>query len=206
MKPEELIAIYGGTFSRELGIDLSVRSGEEIFRWLVASILFGARISWKIAERTWRILDRLSLLSPHALAVSQEEALIRALDEGGYARYDFRTAAKLREAAKTLIERYASDPEMLHLQASGSRDLESRIMGLASGIGPLTAEIFLREMRGIWEKADPPLSELAFREAKSLGYLPEGIGDRRLALELLPAAIDLNEMEAALIRKGLSRS
>ncbi len=204
MDPEKLVSIYGGTFSRELGIDLSGRCGEEIFRWLVASILFGARISWKVAEKSWRSLDRHSLLSAHALAFSKEDALIRALDEGGYARYDNRTAAKLREASKTLIERYESDPEILHERASDHIDLERRIMALAGGIGPLTAEIFLREMRGIWEKAQPPLSEFAFREAKSLGLLPEGIADRRLALELLPAASDLNEVEAALIRKRLA--
>ncbi len=51
------------------------------------------------------------------------------------------------------------------------RDLEQRIKALGKGIGDTTVGIFLRELRGIWPKADPPLSPLALAGAKALGYL-----------------------------------
>ena len=37
------------------------------------------------------------------------------------------------------------------------------------GIGPITVNIFLRELRGIWKKADPEFCEYVQIAAKNLG-------------------------------------
>ena len=75
--------------------------------------------------------------------------LVRILDAGGYVRYDFSTATKLINIMSALMERYGSLEE-LYQQSSDTKDLENRLKEF-KGIGPVTAQIFLREMRGVWD-------------------------------------------------------
>ena len=48
--------MLGGRYSAELGIDVDAGDAE-IKRWFLAATLFGARISARIAERAFRVLD-----------------------------------------------------------------------------------------------------------------------------------------------------
>jgi hypothetical protein len=89
--------------------------------------------------------------------------LVKILDDGGYVRYDFSTATKLLNLVKQLQEKYGSLTE-LHRQAKDTRDLEGKLMQF-KGIGPVTTNIFLRELRTVWEKADPGLLDLVKQEA-----------------------------------------
>ena len=107
-------------------------------------------------------------------------------------------------------EHYQGSLERLHEAAADHEDLERRLMDLAPGIGPATVNIFLRELRGIWAKADPPLSPLAQAAAEHLGLLPRGLDPREALAELerhwqaQPAAgHDFADLEAALVRLGL---
>ncbi len=82
-------------------------------------------------------------------------------------------------------------------------------MELAPGIGPATTNIFLRELRGIWPQADPPLSPLAQAAAEYLKLLPPGLSDREALRRLeqhwqaQPVAdYDFADLEAALVRLG----
>jgi hypothetical protein len=43
----------------------------------------------------------------------------------------------------------------LHALASNSRDVEDRLLTFY-GVGPVTVNIFLRELRPFWKKANPP--------------------------------------------------
>ena len=132
------------------------------------------------------------------------------LDEGGYARYDFKTATKLLNVMGTLKEQYQGSLERLHALSGSYADLEARLRGLAGGIGPATVNIFLRELRGIWARATPPLSPLAQRAGEHLGLFPPGLTPEA-ALEALTlewrgqpvAGYDLADLEAALVRLGL---
>lgn len=71
--------------------------------------------------------------------------------------------------------------------------------------------IFLRELRGIWDKADPPLSPLALAAAEALGYLRPGSHDADRALSRLrkmwandgQPATSFADFEAALVREGV---
>lgn len=205
MDPHELVTKTGGRFSAELGID----PAGEAFKWLLASVLFGARISWKIAERTYRCFERHRALSPEDLMKTGWDGLVAILDEGGYVRYDFSTASKLIEMSENLQSEYGGSLDKLHSESADPADLEKRIMALAKGIGPVTAGIFLREMRGSWEKAQPLPSDKVVQTAKELGYIPENIEDRKDALDILVNTWgdekDFPDFEAALQRKGMPR-
>jgi len=56
-----LVESLGGRYSAQLGIDVD-RGDDQIERWALAATLFGARISAKIAERTFAVRERMQTL------------------------------------------------------------------------------------------------------------------------------------------------
>ena len=206
-----LVDTRGGRFSKALGIDLGSGDSHEVFKWLLAAILFGARISEILAVRTFHEFVRAGLTTPQQLLERGWEGLVAILDRGGYVRYDFKTASKLLEVAGHLMDVYGGDLTALHSAAESPADLETRIQALGKGIGEVTVNIFLREMRGIWSKANPSPSELVLAAARSSRFIPPDVADRRKALRLLMSiwqreghtAADFPDFEAALLRLGL---
>jgi hypothetical protein len=202
---------YPGRFSAELGIDLSQGRSREIFKWFFASVLFGARISEAIVKKTFRAFASKAIVSPKAVLETGWEGLVEILDQGGYVRYDFKTATKLLDLCRALTQDYQADLANLHTAAADPGDLEERLKSLAKGIGDVTVGIFLREMRGIWKKADPLPSDLVVMAAHHRGIVPKTVHDRRKVLAFLVKAWkhagkrskDFPDFEAALVRAGI---
>lgn len=163
-------------YSEELEIDLSQPSGR--FQWFLASILFGARISEKIACKTFKAFQEAGIDTPEKIISAGWDELVRILDAGGYVRYDFSTASKLIKIMTALIERYGSLEE-LYRQSSNTEDLEARLREF-KGIGPVTAQIFSREMRGVWD-INPEISDNACKMAKWLDIDLSGLSGERLS-------------------------
>ncbi|PIP12567.1 MAG: hypothetical protein COT45_03770 [bacterium (Candidatus Stahlbacteria) CG08_land_8_20_14_0_20_40_26] len=152
---KRLITEYGNLYSEQLGINIKNGDEEEIFKWFLASLLFGKRISENIAVRTYREFERAGVLSPKAVLAAGWNRLVEILDAGGYVRYDFGTATKLLEISKDLLTGYGEEPlTTIHRTAKNNNELES-ILQSFKGIGPVTTNIFLRELRDVWKKADP---------------------------------------------------
>jgi len=140
-------------YSEELGIDLKTGKEREIFKWFLASILFGKPIQENVAIKTYKEFERRNVLSQEAILKVGWNGLVEILDAGGYVRYDFSTATKLLEIMKALKEKYGTLNE-LHKQAEDSKDLEAKLQEF-KGIGVVTTNIFLRELRPFWKKANP---------------------------------------------------
>jgi hypothetical protein len=209
----ELVDRFGRRFSTELGITLEDSNRSEVFKWFLASILFGARISEKIAVNTYHKFAANDLTTPKSIVKAGWDRLVEVLDSGGYARYDFKTATKLLEVMNNLERKYEGDLNRLREDATSPRDLEARIKELGKGIGDVTASIFLREMRGIWDKADPPLQELAIKSAESLGLSKKKVENDADRTAILGELQDLwlrngvkgrsfTDFEVALVRYG----
>jgi len=173
------------THSQELGLDL--RRGEDRSKWLLASMLFAKRIPSKIAMATFRQFENAGLVSPEAIVAAGWDRLVEILDAGGYVRYDFSTASTLLEAMDKLLKTYGS-LEKLHDRAEDSKDLEQKLQEL-KGIGSVATNIFLRELRSIWSKANPRPSPLSLAVAKKLG--------------LAESDVELPRIESALVRVHL---
>jgi hypothetical protein len=211
ISPAELVHSHGGRYATALGIDLAAANSGERFKWFVAAILFGTRISELLAMRTWREFAAHGLLTPQSVIDAGWDGLVARLDAGGYVRYDFKTATKLLAVCNSLLRDYTGDLDKLQATAKDPRDLEARLKALGKGIGDTTVAIFLRELRGIWSKAAPQLSPLAMRAAQQLGYLRHGRMSADHALEKLQqkwtgnghATDDFADFEAALVREGL---
>lgn len=206
-----MIQQLGGGFAKALGIRLVPDGEPEIFKWFLASFLYGARISETIATRTYRQFERGKVLRPEAIRSTGWDGLVRILDDGGYVRYDFSTATKLLALSADLLGQYSGKLTNVHAAADGPRDLEARLQDIGKGIGPVTADIFLRELRGIWPKAEPLPSDLVVLAARHLGLLGRNVRDRGRMLTTLKehwqsAGIrgrTFVDFEAALVRLGL---
>lgn len=132
-------------FAKELGIKLSSGREEEYFKWFLACLLFGKPIQQEVAKRTYFEFEKEGLLSADAILKAGWDKLVKVLDRGHYVRYDFSTATKLLEISKELKNRYGSFKALLK-QVKSRKELATRLQEF-KGIGPVTAEIFLREIK-----------------------------------------------------------
>jgi hypothetical protein len=209
--PGELVKSRGGRYAGTLGIDLAAQDAGERFKWFLAAVLYGTRISESLATRTWREFAARDVLTPERIVKTGWDGLVKILDAGGYVRYDYKTATKLLEACNVLIHDYGGSLDTLHAVATDAHDLGNRLKALGKGIGDTTVSIFLRELRGIWDKADPPLSPLSLAAAEALGYLLPAAHDADRALSRLRRVWAANgqppsgfaDFESALVREGL---
>jgi hypothetical protein len=200
LKPGDLTRIldgYGDLFSARLGIALTGLDSGELFRWFLASMLFGARINESVAARTFAAFLEHGLATPERIAGAELPELLQIMAEGGYVRYDGITSSKVQRASTKLLQDYGGDLNRLHVAARDKRDLEARLQDF-KGVGPTTTGIFLRELRGLWPKADPPLGELARLAAAHLGIADPAVFWKR---HQVPGR-DFRHFEAALTRIG----
>jgi len=192
---------FGQLFSSELGIDLSNE-----FEWLIASILFGNRISTEIAKRTFFAYRRAGLTTPWRIAQASWQDLVRVHGEGGYVRYDGITATYMKETAAKVIREYGGDLSQLDRVSRDPRDLERRLMEF-KGVGLVTARIFLRDLRGRWKNADPEPTDVELIAARALGI----VAHEERALDELKAfwernkvpGYSLSNLQSALVRLGV---
>lgn len=168
MITKELIEKNSVEYSKKFSFELD----KDPFPWFLLSVLFGARISESIALRTFYMFRMDGILSPESIIDAGFDGLVSLLDSGGYTRYDFRTAAKLEEMSKSIIK--AGGLKKIHDDSENMADLVGRLKGLAKGIGDVTVGIFMREMVGVWEKAEPYPSKLALQATEYLKLDPYG--------------------------------
>ncbi len=133
--------------AKKLGINLSSRKEEELFKWFLACLLFGKPIQQEIAERAYTRLVSAGLRNPDKVLDAGWDELVRLLDEAHYVRYDFSTATKLLEVCRELKQRCGTITRLIKQARNGS-ELSTRLQEFKH-IGPVTARIFTREVAPI---------------------------------------------------------
>jgi endonuclease III len=212
MKAEDVRALVESRrqkYSEILGIDISEGKEDEVFKWFLASLLFGAPITESSVVKTYRCFQKHGVLTPKQILKTGWDDLVKILDEGGYTRYDFKTADKLLEVARNLTEKYSGSLCLIHSESSGAHDFENRLKNLGKGVGNVTVSIFLREPRAVWEKAEPNPTALVVLAAQELGIVKNDATAEE-ALEQLKAFWARNKIrrksfvnfETALVRLG----
>lgn len=125
--------------------ELDVLSGDDdMFRWFLLSYLFGKPIQSNVAVNTWKLFIERKLDTPWAILNTSNRALVRLLDEGKYTRYDESTARALHTCMDQLIRDYEGSL-ILMCESSENEDEFSKRLQKLYGVGPKTAEIFMRE-------------------------------------------------------------
>ena len=186
-------------YSEELGIDLAKRNDAAYFRWFLASLLFGARISGTTAKHTYRSFIRHGLTSPRKIVGAGWDFLVNpVMREGGYVRYDGRKSTQVLRDCETLMADYGGSLRRLHDSARDARDLEERLLAFY-GVGPVTMNIFLRELRPFWAKADPDPLPAVERLAKRLSIDLACYGRKSLVFARMEAGFIRRRRELAAI-------
>ncbi|MEU3337029.1 endonuclease [Streptomyces sp. NPDC006668] len=204
----ELVGAHGRTFAEEAGITLR-NTPQPLYRLLVLALLLSARIRGSIAVATARELSRAGLRDPRRTAEADWQERVDALGRGGYRRYDERTATQLGEGAELLLDRWGGDLRRMREEADGDVGELRRLLREIPGIGPAGADIFLREVQGVWPEVGPYLDRKALDGAERLGLpkdpdrLVKLAGDTQpavLAVALVRAALDKEVAEDSLRR------
>ena len=127
----------------ELGLD--VMSGDDdLFRWFLLAYLFSKPILSTVALQTWHVLINHQLDTPWAILETTFRTLVQLLDEGKYTRYDNTTATGLHTCMQQLIRDYEGSLIFM-IEASETEDELAKRLQKLYGVGPKTAEIFMRE-------------------------------------------------------------
>jgi len=168
-----LVTRLGGSYSRLLGIKLAGMESDETFKWFVAAILLGSPVRAGSALAAFRQLESRGLLEPRSLASADETLLAELLLDAGVTGYTRRIAATVRRAVESLVVDYEADINRLHFFAEDEDDLIRRLRQLGRTVPLRAVNLFLREMRGVWEKAQPGLSRAAIDAACCLGVIDD---------------------------------
>ncbi|MEU9097354.1 endonuclease [Streptomyces sp. NPDC048361] len=194
-----LVRRYGQTYAAEAGIRLQ-NTPQPLYRTLVLADLLSARIRASVAVATSRALYEAGLRDPRRMADATWQRRVDVLGEGGYRRYDERTATQLGDGARLLLDEWGGDLRNLRKQADGDADELRGLLRRTPGLGPAGANIFLREVQDVWPEYAPFLDAKAIEGAERLG-LPED----PTALARLAGDTPHAELAAALVRAALDR-
>lgn len=144
MKPKKKI------YSHDLGIDLSSKKESELFKWFLACLLFGKPIQQEVAKRTYFEFEKEKLTSPAAICIAGWQKLVDVLDRGHYVRYDYSTATRLLSIMKALKNTYGSVTALIQ-RSKTEKNLSKKLQEF-SGVGPITARIFVRDVNQYYGK------------------------------------------------------
>lgn len=158
-----LLDRQGSTYLGQAGIRLRNTPGP-LYQALVLAVLLSARIKADIAVAAARALFEAGLRTPRAMVKASWQQRVDALGEGGYRRYDERTATMLGDGAELLLERYGGD-----LRGLRERDDPRDALQEVPGLGPTGADIFLRAVQTVWPEFAPYVDKKALDGARRLG-------------------------------------
>lgn len=131
---------------------LDVLSGDaDMFRWFLLAYLFGKPIQAGVAARTWQVFVDHRLDTPWAIVGASHRSLVQLLDEGKYTRYDETTARGLHTCMQRLIDDYEGSLMLMYARSETEDEFSKRLQEL-HGVGPKTAEIFMRETNELFAR------------------------------------------------------
>jgi endonuclease III len=127
----------------DLGIDASTDEG--LFDWFLASLLFGRPVPQEAAASAYRKFRQDGWDSPDHFIADDQHALWHELWEGDYHRMSSVMSEELRDVMRAMISDYDGSVARL-VRTSGTRQELSQRLQRFKGVGPKTAEIFMREV------------------------------------------------------------
>jgi hypothetical protein len=177
-----------------LGIDVGKNTPAPLYQWLIASLLFSARISGEIAQRAAQALFDKGWRTPQRMADTTWRERVTVLNKSGYARYDESTSRYIGETTAAVLDSYGGDLRRLRQRAGGDVRRLRQFLKEFKGIGDVGADIFCREVQVPWDELYPFADRRALAVASDLG-LPAraealaGLVERRRDLPRLLAGL-----------------
>lgn len=193
----KLLEESGSTYAQEAGIRLK-DTPSPLYQLLVLTTLLSVRISAPIAVAAAREIYAAGWRTPRAMAGASWQSIVDALGRAHYKRYDESTATALGAGAKLLLDRWHGDLRRLRDEAGGDPEQIRSSLQEFRRIGPVGAEIFCREVQGVWPQLRPAFDQRALAGAAKL-RLPRNPAK----LASLVDGDELPNLAAALVRATL---
>lgn len=128
-----------------IDFDLDVMSGDDdLFRWFLLTFLLGKPIQSTVAVKTWQMFIDRKLDLPWAILEIPDRQLVQLLHRGGYTRYQHVMTKALKTCMQQLVDWYDGSLQLM-IESSDDEDELSKRLQKLYGVGPKTAEIFMRE-------------------------------------------------------------
>lgn len=121
-----------------------IENDDDLFRWFLLTFLLGKPIQSGVALKTWKIFIDNKLDTPWEILDTSDRQLVSLLRQGGYTRYQHVMTRALKECMQQLIDSYDGSLILAIELSENDEQLSKRLQKLY-GVGPKTAEIFMRE-------------------------------------------------------------
>lgn len=191
---QTLLDRFGRTYAEQAGIRLADKPAP-LYQLLVLATLLSARISADVAVAAAKELFAAGYRTPQRMRQATWQDRVDALVRGHYRRYDERTSTMLAEAAELLLERWHGDLRRLRADAGGNPEQIRALLTDFKGMGPVGADIFLREAQAVWPDVAPYVDGRVTEGAKKVG-LPSSARDLS---GLVDSPRDLARLASALV-------
>jgi endonuclease III len=194
---QRLLDDHGTTYAAAAGIKLTDKPSP-LFRLLVLTMLSSTRISADIAVDAARELFKAGWRTPEKMRAATWQQRVDALGRGGYRRYDESTSTKLEQLSEHVLEEFDGDLRAIRPASHEDVPRLEKTLTKVPRIGPTGAQIFCREVQGVWTEVAPYFDQRALKAARRL-KLPTD--PERLA-RLAPHG-RIADLAAALVRRDL---
>jgi endonuclease III len=134
----------------EYGLDVTT-GDDDMFRWFLLAYLFGKPIQSSVAAQTWQLFIDRQVDTPWTILDMPPRRLVSLLDEGRYTRYDEVMTRALRTCMQQLIDDYEGSLMLMYELSQNEDEFSKRLQHLY-GVGPKTAEIFMRETEELFAR------------------------------------------------------
>ena len=121
-----------------------MRGDDDLFRWFLLTYLLGKPIQSTVAVKTWKLFIDRKLDLPWTIVNMPDHQLVSVLHQGGYTRYQHVMTHALKTCMQQLITFYDGSLTLMIEDSADEEELSKRLQKFY-GVGPKTAEIFMRE-------------------------------------------------------------
>jgi endonuclease III len=190
-----LLDRFGRTSAQQAGVRLADKPSP-LYQLLVLATLLSARISADIAVAAAKELFAAGYRTPQRMWQATWQDRVDALGRAGYRRYDERTSTMLGKGAALLLDRWSGDLRKLRDDAGADPKRIRELLTEFKGMGPVGADIFLREVQAVWPAVAPYIDNRVVQGAEKVG-LPSSA--RELS-GLVKSPRELSRLSSALIQ------
>ncbi|MGH7217954.1 MAG: DNA methylase [Candidatus Microsaccharimonas sp.] len=127
----------------DFGLDV-LNGDDDLFRWFLLTFLLGKPIQSSVAVKTWQLFIDEKKDLPWTIEQMPDRKLVNLLHRGGYTRYQHVMTKALKTCMEQLITMYDGSLVLMIEQSLDEDELSKRLQQFY-GVGPKTAEIFMRE-------------------------------------------------------------
>jgi hypothetical protein len=191
---DTLLHEAGRTFADEAGIALEDEPAP-LYRLLVLTVLLSSRVQSQLGTAACRELIDAGMGTPQGMRDASWQDRVDALGRANFRRTDEQTATALGEGAQLVLDEWGGDLRRMREAADGDAEKLKGFLTAVPRVGPVGADIFLREVQAVWTEYRPHLDPKALAGAEKLG-LPTDAG--KLADQV--SGDDLARLAAALVR------